>query len=111
MAITIEEPLRGTPSPTSLPVTITLRQTLASTQSSEQAQIVYRLAASNNVTFASGSKETSRTETVSNTGTRIEHRVRLVGSAADLAWIVIFQTITDEGERVTRDSCRIVLDQ
>lgn len=98
MAIRIVQNLNAQQEEVRLPIRLHLLQVLSSSRDSEQVQIEYALDDDHDVWFdgPTPTKTASRTETIGNAETPIEHRLKLVHGAGDeVQRPTVRQTIVD----------------
>jgi hypothetical protein len=110
MAIRIVQNLNAQQEEVRLPIRVHLLQVLASNRDSEQVQIVYSLNDDHDVWFDGPTKTETRTETIGNAETPIEHRLKLVHAAGDaVERATIRQVITDSQGIRTNDRTSVTV--
>lgn len=103
MSIRIVENLSAQQDQVRLPFRVHLLQVLASSRDSERVEIEYSLNDDHDVWFEGQTKSETRSETIGNAQTPIEHRLKLVhGPGSPVDRPTIRQTIIDpQGIRTT----------
>jgi len=115
MAIQIQQNLKATPNPTTLPKRLTFQQTLVSDQAAEPIRVVYTLAAAHDVWFEDAhgqrTKTIQREDTIPNTPKVCRDQITLLRGPGQgpMALVQVNQTVTDSEGVPISDVCTVQL--